>query len=403
MIKAFLSRFGIDAFSRAAILLINILIARRLSVGDYGTFTYALSLANILYVFTDMGIHTFILKEIGASPQKLPWAIPHTFTLKTAISVITVGIIIALLPLIWPWKYPLLFLAATGWMVGNSFSDYYQSFCNAIHDFSFAAKLLFLSRALLIVGIIILFLSNSITIANVVITYCVGSITGAALAGWMFSRRTVFDFRNISFAGLRQIMVSSLPIGIATAMNIAAMRLDTILLALIKGTDETGIYGAAYRLFEIAYVVSSVLMIVSMPMLARARDKGLDSLKRMLLKLLMIVSLFSLGWITVVMVNAGPIIDLLFGPRYSASIAVLQILAIANVAAFFAHAATHALIVMEKQNRHALNQAITLIISVLVNIIFIFQWGATGAAAAALCTQIVIIALTVPVLVRILK
>lgn len=398
MIKAFLSRFGIDAASRAIILSINILIARKLSVSDYGLFSYALSLANLLYIFTEMGVHTHLLKEVGRNPEKFSQSASAAFLLKLILSGAVICASALLLPYIWPWKYPLIFMGAILWMLGNSLVDLYQTFCNALHRFDIAGKLVLSSRVLLISSAALLFVFNKVSLTSIISVYCAGAIAGAFFASMVFTDSTGIKLR-FSNNNIYELFVKSLPIGIAGIFNVAYLRMDTIFLTMIKGSVDTGIYGAAYRFFELAYVLPNILMVVAMPLLARAKQNGgNEAVKNILLKTIIISGVLSLVWIFIAFFNANSLIHFLFGDRYIAATKTLRILAIANVIAFFAQIASYTVLIYEKQKRHALNQAICFVVSFLLNIIFIYKWGAEGAATAVLFTQVSIFLLTLPVL-----
>jgi O-antigen/teichoic acid export membrane protein len=60
----------LDVFSRGSFFLVNILIARSLSVNDFGKFGYAISIGQIFYIFTDLGTHLLLIKELGESRSK---------------------------------------------------------------------------------------------------------------------------------------------------------------------------------------------------------------------------------------------------------------------------------------------------------------------------------------------
>jgi O-antigen/teichoic acid export membrane protein len=404
MIKAFLSRFSLDTVSKAVILAINILIARKLSVSDYGVFTYSLTIANLLYIFTEIGMNTFLLKEVGKDHNKVPELWPTVFTTKLFLGLSVFITAAVLLPYLWPLNQPWLLFLSLGWMIGNSFSDFYQTFCTALHNFKLAAKLIVSTRALLIAATAIMFILDKITLTGIIWVYFSGSLVGAVIASSVFARNLNLVFKlKFNKGEMFSIIAESFPIGVATLFNLAYLRADTVILTWIKGTTETGIYGAAYKLFEMFYIVPVTLMVVAMPLLARAKEESLTALKRLLSKTFFISFIIALIWALIGYAYSDSLIALIYNKNYLGAAPILKILTLANAVAFFAIIVTYALLLMDKQRRNALNHALTLIVCVLLNVIFIYRWGAMGAAYAALGTQLFILLISSAVLIRTFK
>jgi len=394
VIKAFTKRFSLDALSRIITFILNILIARKLLVSDFGLLTYALSAANLLYVFTEMGVSTYLLKEVGKNPEKISDLWREAIFIKLALSFLVFASALLFLGHLWPWSRPWIFLAALGWMFGNSLVDLYQTFCNAMHDFYIAAKIVIASRFLLVSAVALLFLTDRVSITNVILVYLLGSTAGALLSGFVFARHVKSTDKPFDFKDSIELFWRAFPLGIANIFGMAYFRIDTIILTWIRGSAETGIYGAAFRVYEMVFAVPSALMVVATPMLSKALQEGKVKLLRTVKTVLLISAVISSAWLIAGYFGAEKIISMLFGERYAQSGSVLQILVIANTAAFFSTIFTYMMAVVDKQNRHALNQGITLAISLLLNFILIYRYGALGAAWAVLLTQVTILALS---------
>jgi len=142
------------------------------------------------------------------------------------------------------------------------------------------------------------------------------------------------------------------------------------------------------------YAVPSALMLVATPMLSKAVSENKGKLIEVLNKVIIIAGVLSAFWLVAGYFGSDLIINTLFGERYAQAGGILKILVFANTAAFFASIYSYMMAVMDKQNRFAFNQGIVLTVSFLLNLIFIYQKGAYGAAWAVLFTQLSILALS---------
>ncbi|MFH1369555.1 MAG: oligosaccharide flippase family protein [Elusimicrobiota bacterium] len=403
MIRAFIMRFGLDMLSRFILLGLNILIARKLLVSDFGLLTYAMVLANLFYVFTEMGANTYLLKKAGEKPENIESYWNQGISLKFLMSIAVLLLSVLLLPALWPWKYPVILLAMVGWMIGNSFVDFYQLFCNATHDFKSAANVILSSRFLMIAGMVFLFIAGKVNLLNVTMVYFSGSLIGALAAGMIFMKTKGIKFAPAGIGEIKDLFRIALPFGVANIFGIIYLRTDSIFLTWLTGTEQTGIYGAAFRIFEMVYAVPAALMLVTTPLLLRAKEQGYAHFIARIKRIAVFAFALAAAWMTAGFFFSGPIINFLYGERYMTAAPVLSILALANGAAFFSHIAIYLMVVLEKQKRHALNQLIALILNILLTITFIYKWGTPGAAAAVLATQLIIIALCVLPLIKAIK
>ena len=106
------------------------------------------------------------------------------------------------------------------------------------------------------------------------------SVVGPWLALWravtfaIASRR--FVRWGMSWNGTQTcyLLAESLPLAIGSAFVLVYGRIDIILLESIKGVDQAGLYGVAYKFFDVLSTVSATVMIVLFPGLARAYAKG---------------------------------------------------------------------------------------------------------------------------------
>ena len=104
--------------------------------------------------------------------------------------------------------------------------------------------------------------------------------------------------------------------------------IDTVMLGVLRGDVETGLYSAAYRLYEGLSNIPAVLQAVLMPRLALhfVQDRGRH--RRLARTGLLTAVLVAVPTTAGALFVAGPIVRLLFGEAYVLSAGVFRILSL---------------------------------------------------------------------------
>jgi O-antigen/teichoic acid export membrane protein len=224
-----------------------------------------------------------------------------------------------------------------------------------------------------------------------------------ALLQWAATRR----FANIALrAGRRRwkpLVRIALPIGLAGALVTVYYRIDSVLIFELKGAEEAGIYGAAYRFLDpIQFVPVSILAAV-FPVMAAVYVHDPERVRRLVQRAgdyLLVVALGVLGG-TVAL--AQPIVDLLLGPGYERSATVLPILMLAFVFISMGYLSGYLTTIVGKQWRLAAIAAGGVVANVAFNLALIPPFGAVGAAWATVVTELAVNGLALWTVFRVLK
>ena len=182
----------------------------------------------------------------------------------------------------------------------------------------------------------------------------------------------------------RALLVEAWPYLLSSLAIIIYMRIDQIMLGEIAGDHEVGIFSAAVTISEAFYFIPGMLLISLAPMIAKKRISSyasyIDSLR----------SFFSIMWVLSIVIACGIsyfsdlITNLIYGPSFSASAAVLSIHVFALIPVYLGVSSN---LWLTNENRGDLGIKQTLLgasINILLNIYLIPKYGALGAAMATL-------------------
>jgi O-antigen/teichoic acid export membrane protein len=165
--------------------------------------------------------------------------------------------------------------------------------------------------------------------------------------------------------------------------------IDSVMLGLMRGDVETGIYGAAYKVYEGVGYVPGVIASVLTPRLSSLYVTDRAAHRR-----LVVTGLAgSVGLALLITIGgylfAEPLMSLLFGPRFIVSAQPLRVLCMGLVFVF-AVWTLHATAISANKGRLLIRAALVgLVVNVVVNAYVIPRSGASGAALATVVGEFV--------------
>ncbi|HZU82196.1 MAG TPA: oligosaccharide flippase family protein [Polyangiaceae bacterium] len=202
------------------------------------------------------------------------------------------------------------------------------------------------------------------------------------------TRRPVATFdRALARAALRQ----SVPIWIAGLLSVLYFKVDNLFLRSLSDAAELGAYGAAYKLFEGAMIVPSVVLSVAFPRLARAhRDPPTQrGLERTIAALLLGLGAMAAS---VCLFGGSTLVGLLFGPGFARSVPCLRILALGLPLLFVNFGLTHFLVARDLGRMTTWFALAMLVINVALNAALVPRQAGPGAAWATVLTELALTA-----------
>jgi O-antigen/teichoic acid export membrane protein len=202
---------------------------------------------------------------------------------------------------------------------------------------------------------------------------------------------------------LREVVRVGLPIGIAGVLVIAYARIDQVIVFVIAGSRQAGLYGAVYNVLDQSHFVPVSIMTTLAPVMAASwpAERGrLLRIARLTAELLAIASLGALAFATVA---AGPVVRLIFGAEFSAAAPALPVLGGAFVLICFGYLNGNLLLILGLQRRLLRISLIALAVNLIGNLILVPLVGFIGAAWMTLATEGVVFAAAARLILRTLE
>jgi O-antigen/teichoic acid export membrane protein len=367
-------------------LLLTIFLPRYLGARAVGQFHLATSLWAVMAIFITFGMDTLLTKEIARQPEKTADLFGASVVLRFLLYFLGFGIIVGYLKLVGSpqdtvyvvyvigvstliWEFV---RAASAALQGLERMEYMS--LGAIAGKAFNA---IVSITLLLMGYGVLF------IAFVAI--------GAALinlALQLFFLRRLQPLRlNFSWRIAGNLLRGGIPYFLSGVFLTLYIQVDIVIISLLVNETVVGLYGAADQLFGTFLFIPTVFMTAVFPALARLYHNQSGSLPRLMSKSFNLLLLLSLPIGLGVMVIAGPLVALLFGPEFAGSGPILAVFGVVLILTYQNMLLGQFLISTDRQNAWTAVMAVATVVSFALDFLLItwFQrWYGNGGIGGAL-------------------
>ncbi len=373
---------------RAAII---IYAARILGAAGWGVFSYAITLAAFLTIFTDLGIGHILLREIvkTSDPTHKTRLISTTFFLKIFFLAIGTFIIVFLAPRLTsiPEARPILPIVALIFIF-DSLREFGFSLIRAREKMEWETAI-FLSMNVAIVVLGFIFMAISPTVLAFTYSYAMGSGFGLIATVFLLRRFLTGLLSNFSKNLVGYILAAAWPFALSGLLAALMVNTDVLIIGWFRSATEVGLYSAPLRIIQLLYILPSILAVSALPTFTRLADKNLPKMREALEQVVSFSFLVAIPIAVGGFMVASQLVHLLFGTEYMPGTLPFQILLLTLIVDFPAVILSNAVFAHNKQKLLVLYAAIGGGLNVILDLLFIPSWGIVGSAWATLLAQLV--------------
>lgn len=387
-------RSGGELVAKLASVAFYIAVARQLGEGGFGDFSFALALTTVLILPAGFGTEELLAREVARDRSRLHHYLSNVVAIKAGVSVLVLALAAVIVNVggYSPDARLAVYLIGAGVAIENLGRTWHSAF-QAFERMEFISISLIAQRVVTAaVGITALALGAGLVAVSLI--FLAGSVLGFAVGLWALRRYVARPRLAVDRSRWGQIVKAGIPIGLIGVLYPALLKLDQSLLSFLGGEDnrEVGFYGAAFRLIEATMFVAWAFGMALLPWVARHTDEARDRVARAYELGVKVMAALLLPVGVVFATLAGPLIELIYGPRYAEAVAPLRYLGIMTVLYGINALAVAVLIGRDRPLAFARACAIALPLNIALNFALIPAYGATGAAIAAVASSVVLTA-----------
>jgi O-antigen/teichoic acid export membrane protein len=374
---------------KAATLVYTLLAARILSQQDFGSFSYALSLAMLVSIVPEWGFDTVVVQRSSARRDRLPGLRSASLTWKAVIGipVLTVSALIAAVSRPTPEARAALFLLMAAALL-DIYSNTNRASAAALQRQGGMALALATQR-IATAALALTALALGLGLVGLAASYLTGSVIGLAATSLTLRRLGVTTrFGSLCWPELRELFVRAWWIGVGALVLMALFRVDMVILEAIKGDEAVAAYAAAYRLLETMTLFTWTISRAVLPVMSAS--SGSTRIRRGVEQGIAVAAFIYLPFAAVSLTEAPAVIGLLFGATYAQQSApALRWLAFAPLLFAVAYYGVAALLSRERSVATVVAAGTATAVNIGLNLALIPSLAGTGAAIATTLSYLV--------------
>ncbi len=374
-------------YSMLSSLIIISLVARYLGPSDYGLINYCASVITIFTTLAGLGLENLIVSEIIRNPDKEGGYLGTALVMRLISSFISYPLILGLIAALNPGDKTLLIVAAF-----QALGMVFQTYDVLVYWFRLKLKMKYVSIALVCAITVasvfrIILLVNKATVEWFALAISVQAfVAGVVITAFFIKKKDVRLKVSAKDAGaLLKISYNCI---ISSMSIIIYMEADKIILENMTDSAHVGIYSAAVLLATCWQFVPNALIDSSRPVVLEKRkisyEEYIDQFKLImggvnLMSFIFALMMSCLGWV---------VIFVIYGSEYMDAFVPLIVLSWSSFIGISGYTRTiwitgEGLYKYEKY--FAVSAAI---LNIVLDVLFIWQFGIVGAAVATLITYV---------------
>lgn len=361
-------------------------ITRYLGTEGFGNYATVLAFFGLFAALADFGLSPLLTREISRKDAPEQTIVGNVVTLRIASSSFILGIALISVPFL-PYDQELrigIIIAAIAFVFASSSGILNGIFQKRLAMFE-VATVEFLGKCLQL-GIIVAAVSFDWGFGVIVSALLAYMVFNAVALFFLSQRLLSFHFSfDISF--WKNFLRESLPVGMISIVSFAYFKMDTILLSVLQGSADVGIYNAAYKIIENLTFFPAMIAGLVLPLFSRYIFHEPEKFRLVADKTFKVFVVFAAPIAIGGFFLAEPLVLLIGGPDFLAAALPLRILIFSLAAIFFGNFFNAILIAGNLQKRLLVLLSIVAFFNIIANLFLIPQYSFVGAASISLATE----------------
>jgi O-antigen/teichoic acid export membrane protein len=378
-----------SAASAALLLVLFIVAGRTLGDVEFGKFSFALALGTIFETLMDFGLQVVLIRGIARDKSQATALLHHTLGIKLTWGAVALVLLSTAATILRPeWDVRVACYLIGGSLVIRSYMLTIRGALQGLERFGWDSIVVAADRTILL-AFGVAALAGGAGLRGLAIAFVVARATALALAAWLTHAELGGVGIRFDRAIWRELQTAAIPFGFFLVVLNLYSYVDGVMLGVMRGNVETGLYAAAYRTYEGVSYLPSIIATVLTPRLSDLFVRSRREHRR--LAMLGVAGSVGLAIVAgaVAYAIATPLLVGLFGRDFAAAAAPFRILC-AGLPLVFAIWVLHAIVISANRESLLVKTALVgLAVNVSLNFYVIPRMGANGAALATVVGELV--------------
>ena len=380
---------GLAALTNIFTVLVLLAAARFYGVEKYGMISFGLSCSALFGFISGYGFMQLSIREVAKDKSLASKYASNITVLKSTLKIVSFVLLIIFLNLFeYPYEVRVVVYVFSFATFFRSFSFTFRYLYRAFEKFELEAITLGLERTfILLAGLLVIYLRLSIV--YFALAFLLIRVLGAVFTYTITNRRLIRISPEIDCNFCKHLFIVAFPFAITSFLFSIYSSIDTVMISFMKDQTQVGLYNAAYRLFEGIILLPSIITDSFYPRFSIQNKVSKVAVLDLYKRAGKYIGVISLPITALVIVTGEEIISLIYGAEYLESVLTMKVIFIAFLFLSMARLCNTLLNSINRQKESAYLYTATVIINIIMNIILIPEYGATGAAFATIISEFV--------------
>jgi len=385
-----------EAFNMACGIAVIIALARVLGVADLGLFTFAYSVATVIYFASFFGMNDYAIRSIARDPEKAGAYFYNMLASRTALVITGLFVMEAVLRAA---GYPaarrtLIYLVMSPRLVESlmfSFFAQFRAFQKMKYEGILRGSLYTVWTAASMYAIFRFRSIGAVALAQLAVYLLFFTIGFAVTKRFVASRSAI---RPVSLKECRSLLKGSANISVIQLLIALYVQTNTILLNFFKGDEATGIYAAGFRFVSVSGIIAVSMTQAVFPHLTNiASGKDAARLKAAVAKTRKYLFWSGFAISAGIFALAPQLIGLVYGAKFKGSVLPLYLMAFTPVFLFLNTGNNYILYTLDKEKTYLKILSAVIVFAIAINLALLPRFGAAGAAMTTLVPEVLFFAI----------
>ena len=367
------------------------IIAHKVSVIEFGKYSFVLAFAMFFQLVADAGLPRMLIREIAKDPEgvapllgaavSLIWVASGAICLVVALIVpfLHFGTDVKIAALVMSFATLATFHAAGYSAVLRAFED---------NELNYLGYVL---HKILLLGLILLAIRFHTGLVGFASAHLVSN-----LLLWYFYHILVSHFYarirlRIDVPLWKSLMIAALPMGGGVMLRQLALQLDILILTWMTNLMTVGLFSGPYRISMALRVIPQTLSLPLYPLYSRTAHLSPERFREAYQWSMKFFALISIPFAAFFMAWSKPILGLALGAKFLPALPAMQLLGLGLVPFFLSTLFQYLFAALDEQRRFLMSTCVGSALRILLLIILIPTFGFVGPAIAFVCAETVIV------------
>ena len=379
--------FGVSSATMGFLFLLAVIAARYLGPEDFGIFTFALAFVFFFDFLLDPGLYHLLIREIARDKTKTMDYMLHAFAWKLIIIPIVFLLVVIFINVTHESAriHDAVYLMAASSFV-KSIKDIYRSSLLANERFKLEAISSVIEKSgLLLIGGLTLVMGYGLY--GLCWSFVVVRIIDLVIVHIMTQQVVEVSRPKFRFKFFVDLIKAGVPIGAYYVTLNLYNYIDTVMISIMRNSEEVGLYSASYKVYEGLLIVPVVIGTVMLPRLSLSKSGDSTLFREMVTQGWKYSLILALLVASVGVPLSSDFTLLFYGELYLKSVIALQVLLYGVAFAYMVNFLQTVMISIDKQKVLVSIAIFGLVLNVTLNYSAIQTYGYVGAAVVTVIVE----------------